>query len=370
MNEYLNWNLLAAAGSLVGGALVVWGRNRHASIGRSTFSLICAGLLVAVALAGMLPHALSESVPLTLAGTITGLMLAWMTRRRGQTQTEKKRSGAVTWTAIVGLGLHSVFEGMAVGSGHHLGAMTGLAAAVGLFVHKLPEGAVAATLTATKGRWVTLAASAVPGVGVVLGSLLAGAFVLSPEWHERGSPFVLGLAAGILLRVFHAEWASTADRPFSFRMIRLFLGTVIGVFLVMLGIWVADGHTASGSRSFHSDGGHQHHAVTPVQVPENVPAPEVHLEVIPEPGGHCLIVLHTRHFRFVPEQPGREPLFGEGHAHLYVDGKKIARLFDTTARIRLEPGTHVIRAELVDSAHAPYVHRGKTIQSEQTVTVK
>jgi hypothetical protein len=56
-------------------------------------------------------------------------------------------------------------------------------------------------------------------------------------------------------------------------------------------------------------------------------APVVDLSVIPLGDGSHNIRVQTLNFIFAPQNVNQDPRAGEGHAHLYVDGVKIARLY-------------------------------------------
>ena len=62
---------------------------------------------------------------------------------------------------------------------------------------------------------------------------------------------------------------------------------------------------------------------------------------------------------------------GEGHAHLYVDDRKIARLYAPWFHLdSLPPGTHTLRVELNSNDHRPLTHRGKIIEDTVTLSVQ
>lgn len=56
-------------------------------------------------------------------------------------------------------------------------------------------------------------------------------------------------------------------------------------------------------------------------------APTIRLAVTDDSASGWNVHVVTEGFRFTPENTGGEARGGEGHAHLYVDGKKIARLY-------------------------------------------
>ena len=94
---------------------------------------------------------------------------------------------------------------------------------------------------------------------------------------------------------------------------------------------------------------------TPVQV-DAATAPTVALSASPDAVGGWNVHLETERFRFAPEHVNGENVLGEGHAHLYVDDKKIARMYGPWFHIvKLRPGTHTIRVSLHTNNHANYV---------------
>lgn len=56
-------------------------------------------------------------------------------------------------------------------------------------------------------------------------------------------------------------------------------------------------------------------------------APSVDLTVIPLAGGGYNIRVQTDGFAFTPQNIDEDAVAGEGHAHLYLDGRKIARVY-------------------------------------------
>ena len=56
-------------------------------------------------------------------------------------------------------------------------------------------------------------------------------------------------------------------------------------------------------------------------------APMVDLQLMPLDDGSYNVRVQTMNFIFAPHQVGMEPADGEGHAHLYVDDVKVARVY-------------------------------------------
>ncbi|MGG1660190.1 hypothetical protein [Brevibacillus sp. NRS-1366] len=60
-------------------------------------------------------------------------------------------------------------------------------------------------------------------------------------------------------------------------------------------------------------------------------------------------------FSFSLENMGKENKHGEGHVHLYLDGKKVAKVFEPTYVLKDIPdGKHEVMVELAHNNHESY----------------
>jgi hypothetical protein len=81
------------------------------------------------------------------------------------------------------------------------------------------------------------------------------------------------------------------------------------------------------------------------------------------------VSFNTKNFNFAPENASEDHVDGEGHAHLYVDGKKVNRLYSNNYYIEdLEPGGHTIRVSLNTNDHREF-HLPNGDAIEQTVEI-
>jgi hypothetical protein len=81
-------------------------------------------------------------------------------------------------------------------------------------------------------------------------------------------------------------------------------------------------------------------------------APFVDLSVIPLGDGSYNIRVQTLNFIFAPQNVNQDPIAGEGHAHLYVDGVKIARLYGEWFHLEALPeNAEVISVSLYANNH-------------------
>lgn len=86
--------------------------------------------------------------------------------------------------------------------------------------------------------------------------------------------------------------------------------------------------------------------------------------------GYNLHVRTTR-FRWAPWNASAAHDNGQGHAHLYVDGKKATRLYGPWYYLgTLKKGRHTVKVTLNGNDHDDYVHGTKMVAATSTVTVR
>ena len=116
------------------------------------------------------------------------------------------------------------------------------------------------------------------------------------------------------------------------------------------------------------DAGHEHHHQQSQDVGHLAQPPKLALEVHRDAASGWNIHLVTAHFHFAPEQVNREHIDGEGHAHLYVDDEKVARVYSAWLHLGdLTPGEHTLRATLNASTHEESSVDGELIAASQRI---
>ena len=81
------------------------------------------------------------------------------------------------------------------------------------------------------------------------------------------------------------------------------------------------------------------------------------------------VFLDVSDFTFTPRNVNLAHVPNEGHAHLYVDGVKVARLYDSSFHLaRLPPGDHVISVSLNANDHSELALGGTPISASTTVS--
>ena len=137
-----------------------------------------------------------------------------------------------------------------------------------------------------------------------------------------------------------------------------FPGICVGLFLcAFLGFAIGAG-----------EGQAHKHGEREIDVATFAAVPTVSLEVSRDAVAGWNLHVETSDFRFAPESVNEAPRPGEGHAHLYVDEKKVARLYGPWFHLGgLEPGPHQIKVQLNANDHSTLVFEGKPISSSVEV---
>lgn len=98
--------------------------------------------------------------------------------------------------------------------------------------------------------------------------------------------------------------------------------------------------------------------------------PDLQLSVEKDDHSGWNLFIDTSNFEFSPEHCGEEHEMGFGHAHLYLNGEKVARLYSPWYHLAdLKPGTYELTVSLNGNNHGLYVNNGKAIASTQQLVV-
>lgn len=91
--------------------------------------------------------------------------------------------------------------------------------------------------------------------------------------------------------------------------------------------------------------------------------PSIMIHANQDPHGGWNLHLMTENFKFTPENAGGSDILGEGHAHLYINGKKHARVYGNWIHVALPSGTNKVRVTLNTNSHKDFYFDGKIIES-------
>jgi ZIP family zinc transporter/zinc and cadmium transporter len=200
VSKALLYALVAAAGNVLGALAVTRRAMRELRI-IELLVAFGAGFMLAVAIVELLPAALSRSGAVAPALVLLGYLAVHLTQHTvtphfhfGE-ETHPVSSVAGT-SALVGLLLHTFFDGVAIASAFLVRPELGIMVFIAIFLHKLPEGVTIASLMLAGGRsgGRAVGAAALLGVATLLGVVLTEAMGFLVE-HG------LALSAGVTIYV-------------------------------------------------------------------------------------------------------------------------------------------------------------------------
>ena len=127
---------------------------------------------------------------------------------------------------------------------------------------------------------------------------------------------------------------------------------------------------ASDSMKSDAAGSDSHHAAdAPAQVISDR-AGERGDSAQPDAEGGVDVQITTEGFRFAPDLVDQAHTPGAGHAHIYLDGEKLGRVFESEYRIAdAPPGEHEVRVSLNTNDHSELVFDGRKVEATVTVNV-
>jgi hypothetical protein len=103
-------------------------------------------------------------------------------------------------------------------------------------------------------------------------------------------------------------------------------------------------------------------------------APKATLDIQKDPTGGFNVQVVTSNFIWRPEMASMQHFPGEGHAHVYLDGRKIMRIYNewfhlNTYQFSTRAGEQLLSIEFVGNDHSPYTVQGLPVGAEQIVDV-
>ena len=200
MSKALLYALIAALGNVVG-ALAVTRRAARELALIEHFVAFGAGFMLAVAIVEVLPEAFARSGGAAPALVLAGYLGVHLTQH---TVTPHFHFGEETHavhrfagpSALVGLLLHTFFDGVAIASAFLVRPTLGVMVFIAILLHKLPEGVTISSLMLADGRTGGQAV----GAGAVLGAATLAGVVLTDQVSflvRHG----LALSAGVTIYV-------------------------------------------------------------------------------------------------------------------------------------------------------------------------
>ena len=224
---------IAALADVAGGLVLVRARGVERYL--RYFVALGAGFLMATALVEMMPESLRVSpkwgAVFIMAGYCGVHLLEHTINSHFHFGRETHHHEFVSmhtgYSVLVGLSVHALFDGVAIGSGFVVTSWLGWLIFFAVFLHKAPEGFTMASVMIASGRSRTTALySAIALAAATLAGVLL--IELIPGWLPYGLP----VSAGVALYVSATDLVPEVNREPGIRMALVFFAGV-GAFLLL-----------------------------------------------------------------------------------------------------------------------------------------
>ena len=221
--------LTAAAANVFGGVIIVqkhWER-RYLKY----FIALGAGFMLAVAMIEMLPQSLQRAGARGPVYILLGYMMVHFFEHTlsphfhfgEETHPENFERAYKGYTVLLGLLIHTFFDGIAITSGFLISNWLGWIIFLGVFLHKVPEGFTMASVMLASGssRMTAFSAAGLLGIATLCGVLTMGAL---QRWIDVGFP----MAAGVTIYVAASDLVPEVNKEHGLAVpMVVFLGVVV-----------------------------------------------------------------------------------------------------------------------------------------------
>ncbi len=221
--------LTAAAANVLGGAIIVHKHWEHAYL--KYFVALGAGFMLATALVEVFPASLQlrgkDAAYLVLLGYLIIHFFEHTVTPHfhfgEETHKEQFVHGHKGYSVLIGLVIHTFFDGIAIASGFLVSNELGWIIFVAIFLHKIPEGFTVASVMLASGqsRRIAWGASALLGAATFAG-------VLTMAVLRQEVSFGLPLSAGVTIYVAASDLIPEVNRePGAKVALVVFLGVAL-----------------------------------------------------------------------------------------------------------------------------------------------
>ena len=225
--------LVAAAGNLLGGYFVV--RRDWPRVWLQYFLALGAGYMLAVAFLDVIPESVKLAGERALLFVLIGFFLVHLFEHTiaphfhfgEETHLDEVSHHHARNTVLLGLVIHTFFDGVAIAAGFLVSVWLGAMIFVAVFLHKLPEGFTVASvvLASGQGRRNAILAAGLLGAATLLGVLLTS--VLQGQLR-----YALPISGGVTVYVAATDLLPEVNREPNWKMAMLVF-TGVATVLIM-----------------------------------------------------------------------------------------------------------------------------------------
>jgi zinc and cadmium transporter len=211
--------LVAAAGNLMGGYFVVrkdWPRKFL-----QYFLALGAGYMLAVAFVEVIPESVRLSGESALLYVLIGYFIVHLFEHTlashfhfgEETHSEEVSHYHARTTVLLGMAIHTFFDGVAIAAGFLVSTWLGAVIFVAVFLHKLPEGFTVASvvLASGQGKRNAIRAAGLLGAATLLGVLLTSSL-------QGQLKYALPLSGGVTVYVAATDLLPEVNKEPNWRM--------------------------------------------------------------------------------------------------------------------------------------------------------
>ena len=213
MLTYLAFAAVAAAADLAG-AIIVTTAHKRSQLPLRYFVAAGAGFMLAAAFVRMLPE--SAQVPHAFLFVLIGYFGVHLFEHTvaphfhfgEEVHEEALLRPSAGYLAVLGLGVHTLFDGVAIAAGFMVSPALGMVLFLAVLLHKLPEGFTIASVMLASGhsRTAALAAGGALSLCTITGAVVTGLFA------QQHVGYALALSAGVTIYVAASDLIPEVNR--------------------------------------------------------------------------------------------------------------------------------------------------------------
>ena len=229
-------------GTTLGGLIGIFSK-RNSNKFLSFVLAFASGLMLAVICFDLIPHSMEiSSIYTTIIGIIFGIIIMIfcdnIVQKKFNTKSVSNRNASLLKTGIVvsiGLALHNIPEGLAIGSGFDASTTLGFSLAIAICLHDIPEGISMAIPMKNGGMkpWKVMIYVILSGIATGIGALI-GAII--GNISEQVIAICLAFAAGAMLYIVSGELIPESNKLYQGKITAIgnMFGFIIGLLAMII----------------------------------------------------------------------------------------------------------------------------------------